>query len=255
MAADTPFNLAVQIALMTGMRQGEICGLRWGDVDFMGRTIWVRRAVARDGGKTYVKTPKTKSSIRDIPIADALAEVLMSRYRSMQTARAEVGLDASPKAMMQLYVIGEIDGSYHNVHMIWKQWNALAKSLGLVGTQGTVPAFHDLRHTFATYAIAEGVDVKTVSSILGHANASMTLDVYASADSDSKRAAAKTIDDVMSRRMEPDLDVIKGGVPPQADAALHRGNQASRSRGTAHHGLRRPGRVRDKGRQGSAPVR
>ncbi len=82
------------------------------------------------------------------------------------------------------------------------QWRALARSMGLVGTQGRVPTFHDLRHAFATCMILEGTDVKTVGSILGHANASMTLVIYASADPESKGAAAGTIDEVMSRRPE-----------------------------------------------------
>jgi hypothetical protein len=84
--------------------------------------------------------------------------------------------------------------------------------MGLVGTQGRVPTFHDLRHTFATYAIAEGVDVKTVSSILGHSNAAMTLNIYASADPESKRAAAETIDEVMGKRPEP-----RPRTPPDPD--------------------------------------
>ena len=71
------------------------------------------------------------------------------------------------------------------------------KRLNLIGTQGKPPKFHDLRHTFATRAIANGVDVKSVSSILGHANAAMTLNIYASADPDATRramdAVAKTI--------------------------------------------------------------
>jgi len=79
----------------------------------------------------------------------------------------------------------------------------------LVGTQGRVPTFHDLRHTFATAAIAEGVDVKTVSSILGHTNAAMTLNVYASADPAAKRAAAKTIGEIMGRRPEKTGEVVR----------------------------------------------
>jgi len=79
----------------------------------------------------------------------------------------------------------------------------------LVGTQGRVPTFHDLRHTFATAAIAEGVDVKTVSSILGHTNAAMTLNVYASADPAAKRAAAETIGEVMGRRPEKTGEVVR----------------------------------------------
>lgn len=88
--------------------------------------------------------------------------------------------------------------------MLSRGWKTLSDSMGLVGTQGRRPTFHDLRHTFATYAIAEGVDVKTVSSILGHSNAAMTLNIYASADTDAKLAAASTIEDVMERRLSPE---------------------------------------------------
>jgi hypothetical protein len=69
------------------------------------------------------------------------------------------------------------------------------------------PRFHDLRHTFATMAIASGVDVKTVSDLLGHANASMTLDVYADALADSKRAGMEVMDGVLSAG-------AKSGTPP-----------------------------------------
>ena len=73
--------------------------------------------------------------------------------------------------------------------------------MGLVGTQGRRPTFHDLRHTFAADAIAKGVDVKTVRPILGHSNAAMTFNIYASADADAKRAAAATIEQVMGGRL------------------------------------------------------
>lgn len=69
--------------------------------------------------------------------------------------------------------------------------------LNLIGTEGVRVNFHGLRHTFATVAVASGVDIKTVSSILGHANAAMTLNVYASADPDAKRAAAGLIGDAL----------------------------------------------------------
>lgn len=86
-------------------------------------------------------------------------------------------------------------------HTLSKAWKSIADSMGLVGTQGRRPTFHDLRHTFATYAISEGIDVKTVSSILGHSSAAMTLNIYASADPASKRAAVETIGNVMDRRL------------------------------------------------------
>ena len=169
-AADTPFNLAVLMALSTGMREGELCGLRWADVDLRSRTLWVRRSVARDNGRYYVKPPKTRTSVRDIPITLALAEKLKVRKDAQETELIVAGLEPSEERMSQLYVLGEVDGSFMKPHGLWRPWKALADSMGLVGTQGRRPTFHDLRHTFATFAIAEGIDVKTVSSIMGHAS-------------------------------------------------------------------------------------
>ena len=97
----------------------------------------------------------------------------------------EAGIAMTP----DLHVIGRIDGSYMSPHSLWREWKAISKSLGLVGMEGKPPAFHDLRHTFATAAIKSGADVKSVSSILGHANAAMTLNIYANADAEAKRRA------------------------------------------------------------------
>ena len=66
-AADTPFNLAVLMALSTGMREGELCGLRWADVDLKNRTLWVRRSVARDNGKYYVNLPRRARACETSP--------------------------------------------------------------------------------------------------------------------------------------------------------------------------------------------
>ena len=191
------------MALSTGMREGELCGLRWADVDLKSRTLWVRRSVARDNGKYYVKPPKTRTSVRDIPLTIALAEKLKARKDAQETELIVAGLEPSEERMSRIYVLVEVDGSFMKPHGLWRPWKALADSMGLVGTQGRRPTFHDLRHTFATFAIAEGIDVKTVSSIMGHANAAMTLNIYASADADAKRAAAMTIDEVMGRRLAP----------------------------------------------------
>ena len=111
-AADTPFNLAVLMALSTGMREGELCGLRWADVDLKSRTLWVRRSVARDNGKYYVKPPKTRTSVRDIPLTIALAEKLKARKDAQETELIIAGLEPSEERMSQIYVLGEVDGSF-----------------------------------------------------------------------------------------------------------------------------------------------
>ena len=200
-APRTPFNLGVLLALSTGMREGEICGLRWSDVSFRTNTLWVRRSIARDNGSYYVKQPKTRGSIRDIPLTSKAVEWLKDRKGAQEAELVVAGLSPTEERMGALYVLGGVDGSHMAPHTLSKGWKSIADSMGLVGTQGRRPTFHDLRHTFATYAISEGIDVKTVSSILGHSSAAMTLNIYASADPSSKRAAVETIDSVMGRRL------------------------------------------------------
>lgn len=184
-ARDMPVNIAIKIALHTGMREQELCGLRWRDVDMKAGVIHIRNVIGRDGGKTYEKEPKTGGSRRDVPISSEVAAALSTRRAQMAEECMGAGIALTPDH----HVLGRIDGTYMNPHSLWRDWKAIAKSLGLVGTEGKVPVFHDLRHTFATAAIASGADVKSVSSILGHANAAMTLNIYASADAEAKRRA------------------------------------------------------------------
>lgn len=201
--ADTPTTVGARIALYTGLREGEVCGLRWQDVSIQtddegqaaGGTITVCRSIGARTGGHYVKTPKT-GHVRDVPIPADLAN-LLTRWQAAQRVGAVAAGVSFPG---QLYVTGRVDGSYQAPETLSHEWHALSKAFGVKGTEGRVPTFHDLRHTFATCAIAEGVDVKTVSSILGHANAAMTLNVYASADPDAKRRAAVTINAAMRRR-------------------------------------------------------
>ena len=96
-----------------------------------------------------------------------------------------------------MYVIGTIEGglnSYMRPKMLWRNWKMLANSMGFVGTQGKVPTFHDLRHTYATVAVASGADIKSVQGLLGHASAKTTLDIYAAHDISAMRRAVATAD-------------------------------------------------------------
>lgn len=184
-AVGTPVNLAIKLAIFTGMREQEICGLRWRDVNLQEAELHVRNVIGRNGGKTYEKQPKTDGSRRDIPLSEELVADLSTRYDDMARECAEIGIPLT----QDHYVLGRVDGKYMAPHSLWRDWKAIAKSLGLVGCEGKLPTFHDLRHTFATVAISSGSDVKSVSSILGHSNAAMTLNVYASADAEAKRRA------------------------------------------------------------------
>lgn len=208
-AGDTPVNLAIRLAINTGMREQELCGMRWKDVDLKEGVIHVRNVIGRDGGRTYEKEPKTGGSRRDVPISSDVAAILKSRRAEM----AEQCMEAGVPLTMDHHVLGRIDGTYMSPHTLWRDWKAMAKSLGLVGTEGKTPTFHDLRHTFATAAIASGADVKSVSSILGHANAAMTLNIYATADAEAKRRTMERAARAIAEAPKPAeiLDIGKTG--------------------------------------------
>lgn len=197
----SPVSIGISFAMYMGMREGEICGLRWRYVDLDNGTVSIRETLGHDTDKrksdlkegevqtndnrrTYVKEPKTGGSVRDIPIPPTLLDALKERKADMTAERLALGIGTN---LDDMYVLGSADGSFMQPNYLGKKWRAAAEALELIGTQGKRPTFHDLRHTFATAAIAHGVDIKTVSSAMGHANAAMTMNTYADADPDAKR--------------------------------------------------------------------
>lgn len=167
-------KLGIYISLYTGLRIGEICALSWEDIDVANRIIYVRHTVTRirvnENGKMVTKNsidnPKTKSSLRCVPICSALAQVL-NDYLPNVTSEYVVSNKAgfvSPRTFEYRYkkILKESKISFIN--------------------------YHGLRHTFATRCIESGVDVKSLSEILGHANVSITLNTYVHSSMDLKRA-------------------------------------------------------------------
>ena len=157
-------HLPTMLGLYTGMRLGEICALRWSDIDWEQRTITVRRTVQRvvsacssTGKKTFlmIGKPKTKRSRRVLPMPAFLLELLEEQAR---------------KATSE-YVLGTRSAA--EPRTIQRQFKRIAEKCGLGGVH-----FHTLRHSFATRMLELGVDVKTVSALLGHSSAKITLDVY-----------------------------------------------------------------------------
>lgn len=190
----TPVTVAARVALYTGLREGEICALQWRDIDLDARTLWVRRSIGEGVGGCYEKDTKTDRA-RDVALPDALANLLGDWRRAQRAAFAEAGavLDGSS------YVLGDPVG-FMNPRTLGRGWTTLARAMGVRGTEGRVPTFHDLRHTWATMYLAAGGDVKTAASNLGHANVAMTLNTYASADPNAKREAARLTEIAMTRR-------------------------------------------------------
>lgn len=211
-----PVSLAIRLALYTGMREGEICALRWRNVDTERGMLRVSESLgkasrrdlerARDAAGSarstfeevyagvYLKRPKNKGSERVITFPASVADALRARRASMKAGAMAAGIPFDGS----WFVVGDIEGKPMHPHNLWRRWNGLVTVLNLIGTEGNPPTFHDLRHTYATTAIANGVDVKTVSNQMGHANAAMTLNTYASADPDAARRAAEAMERVLS---------------------------------------------------------
>ena len=176
--ADDTRDLPALLSLYTGMRLGEICALKWTDIDWEKGTITVRRTVQRiagkgsenDGYKTFlmIGTPKSHRSCRVIPVPEFILALLRKRLQICCGAE---------------FVFGKASGAA-DPRTIQRRFSRLAKKLGLSGAH-----FHTLRHTFATRLLELGVDVKTVSALLGHSSARTTLDFYAHSLSEQQRAA------------------------------------------------------------------
>ena len=166
-------KLGVYMSLYTGMRIGEICALSWEDVDLQNRVIYVRHTVVRirteEDGKVITKQiidrPKTNASLRCIPICSSLLNVL----------------DAYAEHSCSEYVISN-NSQFVLPRTYEYRYSRLLKLSNIPHIN-----YHALRHTFATRCIESGVDVKSLSEILGHANVSITLNTYVHSSIELKR--------------------------------------------------------------------
>ena len=183
--ATSPLGLAVELALTTGMRRGEVCALRWSDVGDDG-TVTVSHALGNGEGGFYLKEPKTGSSARTIPLTAHTAAILKAKRADSRRVLAEMGVPAGDPLVLGTQ---EPESRPYNPTQLGKDFAASCKMNGFKCT------FHDLRHTFATMMIAGGCNVRTVASYLGHASVSMTLDIYADVDPEAKRAAVGKVDE------------------------------------------------------------
>lgn len=189
---DEPTNIRalVEIAIFTGMRRGEIVGLKWSDIDFENQKVFVRRSIYKPkDGKAQEKLPKTKGSIRTISIPECLCKTLLE-YRMHQDRHISFMGDAWKNLD---YVFTEEDGYVMNPQTPTKQFSKFLKRHDIRHLK-----FHGLRHTSATLLLANGCDIKTVSSRLGHSNIETT-GIYVHALESTDRTAANTFDSIMKR--------------------------------------------------------
>ena len=166
------------IELATGLRRGELLGLKWEDIDFVNQTLRVRRQVGRINGEVREAPLKTKNAYRTISLGtDAIDILKQQQEKQPSSSYVFPGPTGGPIAP---------DSVLHMLHRVLDR-------AGLPEIR-----FHDLRHTFATLALQNGVDVKTVSGMLGHFSAGFTLDTYAHVTTAAQKKAAETMGAVLA---------------------------------------------------------
>ncbi len=172
------------LAVITGARRSELCGLQWGDLDLDAGAGRIVRAIA-DTPEREARQPKTRQSRRVVALDPATVDMLRARKVRMAEIAMTCGIRLEPTA----YVFTEeADGSRPLRPLtVSARWRRLAHEAGVRCR------FHDLRHFTATQLIAAGVAVTTVSQRLGHASAKMTVDVYGHPVRDADRHAAEVL--------------------------------------------------------------
>lgn len=157
------WHLFVLIGFSCGLRQGEILGLEWGDLD--GDVLKVRRQQTENSGKVDIVEPKSAAGRRDVPVPEKLVE-------AWGAARAEAMVAGRSKLNQPVFV-GPRGGVMRRTNFRHRHWKPTLSALGL-----SYRSPHQMRHTYATLALAANVPINDVSRILGHAKTSTTLDVY-----------------------------------------------------------------------------
>jgi integrase len=183
---------AIALAAVTGCRRGELCGLRWSDLELETGRIWVRRAVKHGLDHRQLVVGPTKTHADRCLTLDPLAmAVLITHRERVEGIANQVGTTLPPYA----YILSDEPDS-----AVPLKPDSLSQAFRRVAERvGVNIRFHDLRHFSATQLIGAGTDVRTVAGRLGHADPSTTLRVYSHALADRDKAAAQVLGELLFR--------------------------------------------------------
>lgn len=181
---DPDIKRIIKVLLYTGMRCGECLALSWNDINFEEMTISIEHNLADVGGKHWLTTPKTESSIRTIGMSQALADIFREQKKYQEQLIEALGDDFSHPEM----VFTSANGNY-------RDRSSLGTSLKrfLRGTEFDFLTLHSLRHCNATLLLNSGVDLKVVSDHLGHCDIGVTANIYADVLKSTKAKVADLV--------------------------------------------------------------
>lgn len=185
----TTLYMPVILALTTGMRRGEVCGLTWGNIDFARGIIHVDQQLKKDSDNNLGYDLPKRNRKRDIPITDLARAALLAQQNAQTEAKKFYGEAYQNNDLVCCWDDGrEIDPDY-----VTKRWGKVRKKLKL----NPKTRYHDLRHNFATVLLDLGKDPKVVSELLGHADIRTTYNFYIHPKMDTKKKAIEGLDDVL----------------------------------------------------------
>ena len=224
-------SLGGRLALTTGVRSEEACGLRWRDVHLRGSKRYIHivqvvngserpttdaagRIVRDEDGNPiceYAETieePKSRSGYRDIPLTSRMADELRTRRTMVEAQIATMEPDADKRPdVNDLYVLGDLNGSFMSPRLLCSTWGMWARRHGVVGEEGLPISMHCLRHTFASRLAAKKTDAETLRTLMGHSDLTMTMRYYVRSDKETQHAAILDVEDVLDAR-EPRLSLV-----------------------------------------------
>ena len=179
--SDRSLWLAVAIALSCGLRRGELCGLRWADIDMQACVITIKNQRVRVPGRGLVDMPpKSEAGFRPLPIPRHLAEALSEQYMIMQADTLLCGPQGP-------YVLPGPTGQGEDPNRLDRAFQALCNASGVRCT------LHGLRHTMASIAANNNVPIRVLQSILGHASYTTTAKYYTHTYSDATQRALEEV--------------------------------------------------------------
>ena len=170
------------LELTTGLRRGELLALLWSDLDPQNRSVSVTKSVSRLNGKLVVSQPKTQHSIRTLIVPQQAVDLLIQEH-SLHPNNPY--LFPSPTT-----------GTMYSPETVARIHKRILRDAGLEDCR-----FHDLRHTFATVALQNGVDIKTLSGMLGHYSSGFTLDTYTHVTRKMQEEAAEKMGQFMEMKL------------------------------------------------------
>jgi integrase len=168
-ASDNQFYAVIYMAVSTGLRQAELLGLRWRDIDLDSQSILVCRALYKRRGVCEFKEPKTRHSKRRISMTAKLTSYLKEYKGEKESLSLHLGRLLKPDDL----VFCNAQGKPIDPGVLSHNFARIAKRAGLENLR-----FHDLRHTFASLMLLRGAKPKVISEALGHSSVAFTMDVY-----------------------------------------------------------------------------